>query len=294
MKIGFYKETNLAKNPDIWVDAINKYSGHSAELIPFNRNNPSISTKSIEACDFIHWNNKFLKKFKNKPGLIHYHSEPFRVDLDYNGYKVVNCSYQSTLDEYKNCNPVRWFPIDIYSDLYRYSEIDDIIRICYSPSTKMKVGRWYNKGYPETIKILNDILDKYKNNVVINVCFNLPIEEMIDIKRNSNIVIDECVTGLCHMSGFEGLALGKMTICHVDDSVAGDPLRKITGSDEIPFENVKIENLYDYLDMMVSKGNIGKIISKGKKNRKWIEKYWNIHDVVDEMITHYEKSMNLV
>ena len=95
---------------------------------------------------------------------------------------------------------------------------------------------------------------------------------------------------LCyHKSGLEGLALGKLTISWIDEKVKGI-LKKCSGSKVNPFESIYVGWLEDELAAICEKG-IEYILSEGKKNRKWMEKYWDPRDIVKEYVDIYEDTI---
>ena len=69
----------------------------------------------------------------------------------------------------------------------------------------------------------------------------------------------------------EGLALGKMTICSLDDKVI-NVIKNTTGSNSIPFENIWINELEKKLIEIINLGP-NYINQIGINNRKWMEKY---------------------
>ena len=77
-----------------------------------------------------------------------------------------------------------------------------------------------------------------------------------------------------------------MTICSLDDKVSRT-LKETSGSDTIPFENIWIKNLENELIKLINLGS-DHIHSKGRKNRAWMEKYWNPINIVNEYIEYYK------
>lgn len=270
-----YKRTNIASAPDELSKAINKYSSkYTSEM--YSKHNSRVA-------DLIHCHNKFLKDSRSK--VLQYHSEPFQCDvnLQSNLSRLVISQYHATLPEYKSCSIVRNV-IDIYSDLYKYKEIGKI-RIGYSPSIKHSYGKWHDKGYEKTVKILNRV--KRKHNVEVDIIHGVSLNECIKRKSMCSIIIDECVTDSYHRSGLEGLSLGKYTICSMSDSVSGVFLRS-ANAETNPFNNVYINDLESHFDLVLGYG-IEYINQIGYNSKRWMESHWNPSTIVKE----YEKIYDL-
>ena len=202
-------------------------------------------------------------------------------------YQMVVGQYQATLDEYKNYKVVRNI-IDFNQSLYNLKPLkSNNIKIGYSPSITINNKRrsiWEDKGYDKTIDILKKI--SQKTGIGYDIITDCSLEECINRKSKCNIIIDECVTPSFHRSGLEGLALGKMTICSLNDNVI-DTLKRTSKSNIIPFENIWIDNLENELGKIIDLGP-DYINNKGNENRKWMENYWDPIDITKEYIKFYE------
>jgi len=63
--------------------------------------------------------------------------------------------------------------------------------------------------------------------------------------------------------------------------------RRISGSKTIPFENVFIEKLYgEIVKIIADRKNI---IDIGKRNKLWMEEFWNPETIVNEWERIYNK-----
>ena len=112
------------------------------------------------------------------------------------------------------------------------------------------------------IQRVSRILRNQGVEVDIELITNTTYRECIWRKSRCDIVMDECVTPSFHLSSLEGLALGKMTVCWVDDKV-NSVLTNITGADSNPFHGDYIGWLEDILIEKLTGGR-----EKYKKQRQ--------------------------
>lgn len=283
MIIAHYKKTRIADAPDELSNAINKYSEHKSFVFDDTTN---ISGRPI---DIIHNHNKSYKgplHASCKKSLIQYHSEPYMVELNFPGRKLVIAQYHATLAPFSNCTVIRNV-IDYNQPLYQYKEIKNEIRIGFSPSRRNKFGDWHDKGYDRTVNILNKIANMF-DNVSVDIITDVPLNECIQRKSNCNIIIDECVTSSYHRSGLEGLALGKLTICSLDNKVE-NVLKEASGAPLTPFANIWIDNLENELIKIIEFGGIDYINKKGQESLLWMQTYWKPETIVSEFLKIYKE-----
>ena len=273
MNICLYKTTNLAQCPDHLASGINKYSEHRA-----------VVSQNTSIGDFVHFNNNFV--FTRTPSLMHYHSEPWRVLLNYKGFKVVNPQYHATLPEYQDCMPSKWMFMDLEDkQLYSQKIIDSRIKVGYSPSTLEGVDT-YDKGVKVTTAVLKKLKEKFPEDFDFDIIYNVSFEECMSRKANCNIIIDECVTDSFHMSSFEGLGLGKLVICSMSSQISNN-LLKISGASTNPIRNVYIKDLENFLENLVVTNQLQEVLIEGAKNRTWAEQYSGPQGIVNYWIDIY-------
>ena len=281
------KNSTLAFAPDNIANVINKHTEHKSLVY---------CGDIVVDADIVHFHN-CIKNPKGKLSILQFHSEPKSLMKKFmkNPFikkQLVISQYHATLPEYSHCTIVR-NPIDFIDNIgYNLVTVDDKIRIGYSPSTIIKHSVWADKGYNETLRILNLILEAYPNKVELDIIIGVKLGECIRRKSLCNIIIDECVTTSFHRSGLEGLALGKMTICSVGDAVI-KVMKKASGSNTVPFENVSIEELEMFLRHLIEKRNINFILRRGKENRTWMEKYWHPKVIANEYIKIYKEVLEV-
>lgn len=280
MIIAHFKNTPIANAPEAVSDVINKYTDHTSYV--FGYSYPGVMLKNDT--DIVHQHNLNNFNFKNK--VIQYHSEPFRVDLDVNIRKMVIAQYHATLPEYKNCIIVR-NPIDLYNPVFFPKYNNKKIRIGYSPSTIAPQSIWADKGYYETIPILNEIKSIFRDKVEIELITNVSLPECLKRKSMCNIFIDEVKTDSYHRSGLEGLGMGIATICSVSDDVEKIFL-KSAKADKNPFINVYHQDLKNKLIELINSG-LDNLLEIGYNNRLWMERHWHPSTIANEYIKIYEQ-----
>lgn len=156
--------------------------------------------------------------------------------------------------------------------------------IAWSPTVRDSAWdqRWSTKGYPETLRLL----EKISQNVPceIDIIENAPFDECFRRRSRARLVVDEMVTGSYHLSGLEGLAQGKPVIGWLDDRVQV-VLRRITGSDTIPWINVHIEDAEPVIRDLFADPDL--CMEIGKESRKWMERYYNDRILVQHYVSAY-------
>jgi hypothetical protein len=280
MIIAQYKPTAIAKAPEAISDVINKYTNHNSYVIGYSYPKKGI----IPETDIVHQHNKLIDT--DKKNIIQFHSEPFRVALDATCPKLVIAQYHATLQEYSNCKIVR-NPIDLYDEIFFPQYQQDIIRIGYSPSTLKPGSDWADKGYVETVPILNELKEIYKDKIEIDIIIGVPLKECLERKALCNIFIDEVKTTSYHRSGLEAMAMGSATICSIGSSV-NKVLLEASGADRNPFINVNCDELKNKLIELIESG-LNNVLELGYESRLWMEKYWDPKTIANEYIKIYEK-----
>ena len=292
--------TPCAMAPDLIAACINRYTDHSCRLwYPRHGASTELQPYHENRADLLHFHNMYKKT--DKTSVIQYHSEPmmagserFNRGVSLNPpktcKKLVVAQYHAGLDIYKDCIPVRNV-IDFEEDVYNPIIVKDKIRIGFSPSTRDEnaFGVWHNKGVKQTERVLRAIAGQFPH-VEYDIIIGEGPYECVRRKSLCNIIIDECVTPSYHKSGLEGLALGKLTISWIDEKVE-KILKKASRSDINPFESVYVGWLEDRLAEICTSG-IDYILNEGKKNRKWMEKYWHPADITKEYVDRYEEVLN--
>ena len=312
LNILHFSRTPLAGAPIRLVRALQKHTGYNAHLVDLKRwgmydhdivlsENPELVMELAEDADIIHLHNYldynstdffpinfhelhnegkiFVRQFHSHPQLVAREMKISVKDLlDSPIPPLVIAQFQE-----------RYYPkarvvpniIPQNDPLYKPSPEDPSESIFFSPSAKDSIltDRWNTKGAYETIKALNKV--SKKTGCPLKIVSGKPLNQVLNGKRQAKIVVDELVTGSYHLSGLEGLSLGKPVFAYLDPRV-DYVLREISGAKVSPFINIRLEDVFDVIVDLLHHPDTSYEI--GKTSRKWIEQHWSDH----ELIKHYE------
>ena len=290
IKVVIYKMTKLACAPDEIYNTLRRKSFENFDFIFIFKNERKlkdiVETLDDEDSLIIHFNNKMIDlSMYHKPNvffLLQYHSEPERVDLNLpkNYRTAVLNQYHCLLDEYKNCD-------FIVRNNFKHSlpfTFHDTIKIGYYPSTIKKYNQYYDKGYNETVIILDEIRHKYTN-VQIEVKTKMTYENCIDTKKDCHIIIDECVTGSFHKTTIEGIMMGSVVVVHIRPELVQKHI-ELYGK-ILPVENTPINHLQQTLCDLIDLGR-DKLEQKALENYEYFTEYWNDDIIANEFKNIYE------
>lgn len=282
MIIAQYKPTAIANAPEAISDVINKYTNHHSYVFGYSYPKKNMAPET----NIVHQHNRLVDT--DKKTVIQFHSEPFRVALDATCPKLVVGQYHATLLEYSNCTIVR-NPIDLYGGVFFPQYQQDVVRIGYSPSTLRPGSEWADKGYVETVPILKEIKEIYKDKVEIDIIIGTPLVDCLKRKSLCNIFIDEVKTTSYHRSGLESMAMGSATICSVGSQVERILLNS-SGADRNPFINVYHHDLKNKLIELIESG-LNSVLEIGYDSRVWMEKYWDPMVIANEYVNIYKNTL---
>lgn len=160
--------------------------------------------------------------------------------------------------------------------------------ILYTPSKVVGAwsDRWNTKGLPETKRILKRL--ENETGCRTKILNSIPLESILREKQQAYIIVDEMVTGSYHLSGLEGLCMGRPTFAYLDKRTEFI-MRFLSGSTSIPFINVRLEESHRVLKHILLDRGTGEEI--GQLSRKWMEGNWNDDILVKQYLEMYEKLM---
>ena len=320
LRVVMFSTSALAGAPIRIAQAINAHTDIEVRLIDLQRwdifehdhvhdENPELSLEIAREADVIHLFNyldarskefypidfsaleksgkKLIRMFESTPMLV---AKNMGIPLDEVLYDPIP---QLVIAQY----PERFYPrarvvpniIPQNQNNYLPESVENKWSVTFTPSWQRSAwdARWDTKGVPETLAMMKRVSRHAK--LPVKVISGRPFPEVMQAKRESSLVIDELVTGSYHLSGLEGLSLGKPTLGYVDARTQR-VLRWISGSQTCPFVSVRMEDaehvIRYLLDNDVEREEIG------QQGREWIEHYWNDKCLVKHYEDVYEKLMD--
>ena len=146
-------------------------------------------------------------------------------------------------------------------------------------------NRWNTKGTPETLAILDRVARRTGCRVNARDGNQLaPLDRILSEKARSRVVLDDMVNGSYHLSGLEGLSLGR-TVCNYLDARNLALLREFAGSDHCPFVNIRLEEAEAVLTYLV--GHPDEADALGHDGRAWVEAHWRDTDLAGHYLAVY-------
>ncbi len=317
MNIVHFSATLLAGAPGRLVDLLNRQDGVHARLVHLETHEcfpPDLHfpesreevLELVERADILHLHNYFdessqdfapvdfrtlrksgkriLRQYHTHPGFI---AEKMGISVE----TLLNDDLPSLViaqfqERYYPKARVVPNPLPINDPLYRpASGSEEILHeIVFTPTRDSDAweDRWNTKGLLETKAMLRLVRKDTKARFAILA--RVPLEEVLRRKRQSRIVIDELVTGSYHLSGLEGLALGRPVLAYLDERTRA-VLRTVTGSDRSPFVNTRLENAREVLNELLKDRETAEEI--GRASREWMERYWKEETVVRRYLDAY-------
>lgn len=156
--------------------------------------------------------------------------------------------------------------------------------LVFSPSKPHSAweNRWNTKGKPETEALLARVAEATGGRVL--TLHGRPRSEVLEAKRACRVVVDDLCNGSIHLSGLEGLCLGK--------AVAGflDPrqervLAELSGRPDHPWINLRLEEARPVLERLVTDPDLAAEL--GRAGRRWIEECWDDARLVEHYVRAY-------
>jgi hypothetical protein len=164
-------------------------------------------------------------------------------------------------------------------------------RVIYTPTDTaaypQQSATCRGKGFPETKALLQRLEQRGVIEAVMGT--NRPWEEVMAERRRCHVLIDECVTGGYHLTSLEGLALGLVTVAHLDRETRA-LLARLTGSTEaeLPWLDVRVETLAESLTALARDPE--RLLTLGAAGRRWMERYWTPDFLLGRYLDLYERA----
>lgn len=276
-KIVHISPTPLVAAPEKISDALNLYTGHSAETVVLNdypnklkgifvknsvlwsKQTKQLIAQLIEKADVVHLHNFVSNDFlpelktmlsKSKAKLVYQSHSPLRegpVFYDFEKECELEFDEKLVVAQY---HPRLYQEHLLVPNLVNFKPEINLLKegekpvILFSPAHNRTGGRWNDKTCPELETALESV-EKLGLAEVKNITGVSPYE-LFSIRKKAHITIDEIVTGAFHQISLEGMAAGNVVINNADDfSMA--MLRNYSKGGQAPFVRTDKESISDTL-----------------------------------------------
>jgi hypothetical protein len=312
--------TPLAGSPIRIINALNAYTKWEARLVNLssdfygNRRFPEDLLWSQDAdevkeliarADVVHFHHwfefgssanafgfDFLDAMKSgAASLMHWHSSPEYIARTAN-YKtsellqtripqLVMAQYHESL--YPDALPVPWL---VETEDAVPTEMNNRVPVAFFSPTNSNSAfaeRWETKGKPEVLAVLRALEEQ--NVLRIVLAEDLPFDECRRLRKSSDIVIDDVVTGSFHTTSLEALSEGKAVVAFLD-SRSQAVLAELTGTTELPFVNAQLEQLEVVLRELCSAR--GLLRDLGRYGSSWMRQHYSERAMIQHYVNGYE------
>lgn len=294
------------------VNALNRHTPHRARLVDTTRwdlyehdvvfdEDPKTAAALAESADIIHLHNYLdcdsrefapidfrALRSRGVPVLRHFHSLPGLV-AERMGVPVERVLEDDLPSVVIAQYPERFFPRSMVVPNFVPQNEPDLLPASGPPQydiffshtkpTGAWENRWNTKGAPETRTMLKRI--GADTGCSVRAVTDLPLAEVLPLRRSSRIVLDELVNGSYHLSALEGLAVARPVLAYLDARTLR-LLREFSGSDVCPFINVRLEEAEPVLRHLLAHPELAEAV--GRAGRQWLEEHWSELS----MIRHFE------
>lgn len=174
---------------------------------------------------------------------------------------------------YKKC-----FKYQLPMDLEKYNFTDEFknngkLLLVHAPTSPIFKGTEY------VIKTINNLKENYDFDFIL--IQNMSHEAAKKLYKKSDIVIDQVIAGSYGGLAVECMAMGKPVIAWISDYM------KKKYPEELPIVSANPSNLYEKIEELILDKN--KRIQLGIKGREYVEKYNNVNNVVEDLISIYKE-----
>jgi len=291
MKIAIFSRTPLAAAPWELYKALKKYTSIDVNLIngkaryndgrtfPFHlimTSDDGMAFKVLEESELWHVHNYLQPVLasikKHQKVMAQFHSLPrlgnWRALMDFADrcYTIKQPLHEK---EYK----LKGLPNIIDPDEYMPVRKKSPVKIAFAPSSRAPIGNLTSKGYYEVKAILNEVA--LLRDVEIVWIEGLPYTTNLKLKQQSDILIDDIVTGNWHRTSLEGACFG----CTI--------LNKVR---KVPFIYSTVATLQERLLWLID--NPAVLHDYQERTRLWVLQKWHAIDQIKKYVRVYKEMLN--
>jgi len=316
MNIVHISKTPLAGSPGRLSDEINKlneisslafiekdYPGELSGKFIYNSvlldcsSSWDLLKHSIRSADIIHIHNDvsteclylILNQNPTSKFVYHVHSPLREGPLFFEVYKTLGIEFHRKIvvGQYHPRHYSDFIPllnIVPFKATSNVKNVDDKIRILFSPSHTRTGGRWNDKVSAELDRTLKLIAKDKKFEIITPN--KISPSALFELRKTCNITIDEITTGSYHQISLEGLAAGNVVINN-SDFFSNIFLETLSNSSEhVPFVRMNNRNVSKKLPELLSEPE--EIYSIQKQSIKFYKKYLSPQKTANRLINIYK------
>jgi len=291
MKLSIFSRTPLAAAPWELYKALKKYTALDVSLInstaryndgrtfPYHRLltiNDGAAMRALQESDLWHIHNYLMPQLimikKSQKIIAQFHSLP-RLGNWKQLMNIADACYTIRQPNQEEEYKLKSLPNIIDPDEYRPIRRRSPVKIAFAPSTRVAIGHPGSKGYIQVRIVLDRIASK--RDVKIIWIEGRRYSENLELKQQSQILIDDVVTGNWHRTSLEGMCFG----CAVFNKVA-----------KSPFVYATLHTLEERLLWLVDNPAI--LNEFQERSRLWVLQHWHALDMVKEYVEAYKEVLN--
>lgn len=191
------------------------------------------------------------------------------------------------IEKYTNITIVDDYPLLLYSpksvvirmaiDISKFDFIGcenrgEIIKIVHAPTHREKKGTKY------VLSVIDRLL-KEKYNIDFILVENKTIDEVKEICKDADIIIDQLLLESYGVFFIENLAFGKPVLCRIDEKM-------MKYYPDLPILRTDPDNIYENLKMLIEKPDLRKEL--GEKGRKYVEELHDSKKIAKQLLELYK------
>ena len=316
MRVLHFSITPLAGMPIRLVQALNRHTGVSANLVDLKRHglydhdlvfeeNPDQALDLAQKADVIHLHNYLdyqskhfapidfaALKHQGKAIVRQFHTEPNFVAAK------MGLSPEALLAQDIPCLAVAQHPERLYpkamvvpnfvpenQPAYQPQDAPTKWDVFFGPTMYLSAweDRWNTKAVPEVKAVLDDLAAR--TGCRVRPIEYRPLPEILREKQASRIVVDDLVTGSYHLTGLEALSQAKPVLAYLDNRTQ-DMIRHFSQVPDLPFLNIRLEDAREVLEHLVADPLLCQEI--GAYGRDWLTRHWPEKLMIGHYLRAYE------
>lgn len=166
----------------------------------------------------------------------------------------------------------------------------DKIRICIPCSNTGGKGEIWYKGYAETVKILDELEDKYEGRLVFDEFTGMERGAYLERMGQCNILIEGMTNPSYSRINLEAASQGKVVITNVAPEI--NSLVEAICGQPLPFVIRDISRLSSEIDFLMGMG-FDALKKRGENHAAWMRENWHPREIALDYTRAYRRALAL-